>query len=86
MNIQDIAASQRNFFRTGATLRPDRRVQMLRRLRDAILAREDEICAALKKDLNKCGFESYMTEVGMALDELNYAIRHIEKWARGNYA
>ena len=85
MNIQEIAASQRSFFRTGATLRPARRVQMLRRLRDAILAREDEICAALKKDLNKCGFESYMTEVGMALDELNHAIRRTEKWARGKY-
>ena len=39
----------------------------LSRLEKSILAREDEISQALKADLNKSPFESYMSETGMVL-------------------
>lgn len=82
MRIQDILSAQRAFFTSGATLHPSERRQMLVRLQDAIRQQEPLLCEALKKDLNKCGFESYMAEIGMVLDELGYMIRHLEQWAK----
>ena len=40
----------------------------------------DRINAALKKDLNKSAFESYMTEVGMTLAELSYVKKNLPFW------
>ena len=48
----------------------------------SILAREDEISQALKADLNKSPFESYMSETGMVLSEISYAKRHLKGWMK----
>ena len=81
MNIEEIVARQRAFFQTGATLPVSFRVEALKKLRAAIAQREEEIAAALKADLGKSGFEGFMCEIGMALSELSYLIRHTPKFA-----
>ena len=45
-------------------------------------AREDRLHEALKKDLNKSGFESYMTETGLTLSELSYMKKHLKGFAK----
>lgn len=82
MNIQQTVAAQRDYFRSGATLDVRQRLAALRRLEQAVLTHEDAICAALRADLNKSPFESYMCEVGLVLSELSYIRRHLKKWAR----
>ena len=57
------------------------RVRALKRLREAILANEAEINAALKADLGKSGFESYMCEVGLTCSEISYMLRHVRRFA-----
>ena len=59
----------------------EKRVQALQRLRTAILDSEAEINAALKADLGKSGFESYMCEVGLTCSEISYMIRHTRRFA-----
>ena len=59
----------------------EKRVQALQRLRTAILDSEAEINAALKADLGKSGFESYMCEVGLTCSEISYMIRHARRFA-----
>jgi len=81
MNMEELVARQRAYFQTGATLDISFRVEMLKKLRDAIRARENEIGAALMADLGKSDFEGYMCEIGMALSELSYLIRHTPKFA-----
>ena len=81
MNIEALVAGQRDYFRTGATLPVAARRAALRKLRQAILAHEGDIHAALKADLNKSPTESYMCEVGMTLSELGYVERHLARWA-----
>lgn len=44
-------------------------------------AREEELNDALRADLGKSAFESYMCEVGMVLSELTYMIRHTPAFA-----
>lgn len=82
MDIKEILQSQKDFFRSGATLPVSFRLDALRRLRALIVSREDEICRALASDLGKSGYESYMCEVGLALSEISYMIRHLRKFSR----
>ncbi len=44
-------------------------------------AREEELNDALRSDLGKSAFESYMCEVGMVLSELTYMIRRTPAFA-----
>lgn len=82
MEIQEIVARQREFFVSGATLTADWRLERLKELKAAIIRNEDKILAALNADLNKSDFEGYMSEAGMVLDDLGFAIKHLKSWAR----
>ncbi len=80
--IKQIVLKQKTYFNTGATLPVKVRIDALTRLRNAIIKREDEINKALKQDLGKSSFESYMCETGMVLGEINYMLKHIHKFAK----
>ena len=80
--IKSLVNRQRKYFQTGATLPVSTRVSALRRLYDAISKHEKEINEALRKDLGKSGFESYMCETGMVLEELSYMLNHTPRFAR----
>lgn len=79
--IQSLINKQRIFFSTNKTLDISYRIESLIRLRNAIHKYETQINSALKADLGKSFFESYMCEVGLVLSELNYMIKHIKKFA-----
>ena len=80
--IKDIVTKQRKYFQTGATLPVSSRLTALQKLYHAISGHEAEIHDALKKDLGKSGFESYMCETGMVLEEISYMLKHTPKFAR----
>lgn len=77
-----LIAVQREYFGSGVTLPVSSRCEVLKRLYRAIVAREDEIAAALAADLGKSSEESYMCEIGMVLAELSHMMRHLKKYAR----
>ena len=79
--IQSMLKAQQAFFAGGGTLPVEGRIQALKRLRDAIRAHEGEINDALKQDLGKSGFESYMCEVGLTCSEITYMIEHVRSFA-----
>ncbi len=81
MEIRQLVARQRAYFQSGATLPARARVEALRALRSAVAAREEELNDALRADLGKSAFESYMCEVGMVLSELTYMIRRTPAFA-----
>lgn len=80
MKIGKIVERQRNFFRTDRTKELRFRLEALNRLEASIKKHEKDINLALKKDLNKSRFESYMTEVGLTLAELSYVKSHLPFW------
>ena len=82
MDIHEITAAQRRYFQTGATLPVSFRIEMLRRLRDAVDRREEEIGRALAADLGKSGYESFMCEVGLVRSEISYMIRYTRRLAQ----
>ena len=79
--INSLVTRQRKYFQTGATLPVSVRITALRRLYTAIVKYENEIHDALKKDLGKSGFESYMCETGLVLEEISYMLKHIRRFA-----
>lgn len=80
--IKNIVTSQRKYFYTGATLDVDARILALKKLKASILKHENTINEALKKDLGKSDFESYMCETGLVLSEISYMLKHIRSFAK----
>ena len=80
--IKDLVTRQRKYFQTGATLPVSVRVDALKRLYGVISGCEKEIHTALKRDLGKSGFESYMCETGLVLEEISYMLKHIHRFSR----
>ncbi|MGG1397169.1 aldehyde dehydrogenase [Bacillus salipaludis] len=81
-NYHDLLTKQRNFFQSGKTKEISYRIQVLQALGKLIRTNETEIMAALKKDLNKSEFDSYITEIGIVLEEIRFSLKHVNKWAK----
>ena len=79
--IRRIIRRQRAFYDAGGTRSVKRRKRALQFLRAALREMEGEIAAALKKDLGKSASESYMCETGLAMSEITWMLRHIDRLA-----
>jgi len=80
--IKEIREKQLSFFSSLKTRDIKHRKEALRRLRDSIISHDKDISDALKRDLNKSSFESYATETGIVLHELDTMLRNLSGWAR----
>ena len=73
---------QKTFYKSGASRSISFRKEQLRKLYKMISLNEKKINEALWKDLHKSPYESYLTEVGICLEEIKYLIRNLRKFAR----
>ncbi|HHD2752001.1 TPA: aldehyde dehydrogenase [Clostridium perfringens] len=73
---------QRKYFSTNETKDIDFRINKLKKLREVLKNEEEKVFEALRKDLMKSTFESYVTEVAMVYDEINTQIKNIKKWSK----
>lgn len=74
--------SLRQYFQSGATRPLAFRLAQLKKLKQAVLAYEQEIYAALRSDLNKSPEEAWVTEIGLVIKEINYAIKYLPHWIK----
>jgi len=81
LDLSDIIERQRAYFSTDVTKAVNFRHDALQKLLQALISNESMLMKALKADLNKSGFEAYMTEIGMVRDECRFAIKNLRKWA-----
>ena len=79
--IPEIVASQRGYFATHKTKALDYRLDMLRRLRGAIVRYEQRLCDALYRDLHKSYEEAYLTEISIVLGEIDNFLKNLPRWA-----
>lgn len=82
MNIPEILTNQRQYFSTGATRDVAFRLSQLRKLRDALERYEPQLLDSLWQDLHKSPREAFLTEMSIVYGEINYALRHLKKWAK----
>src|SRR6187200_2257699 len=73
-------SSMRNYFETGITHSEKFRRQQLQQLKKSILKHKAAISSALSGDLKKSVEESWITETGFVLAEINYALRNLATW------
>jgi aldehyde dehydrogenase (NAD+) len=80
--MADIASLQqmRDFFNSGTTRPHAFRKEQLKKLRTAILHHEQGLYDALFNDLKKSPEETWVTETGMVIAELNTALKQLRHW------
>lgn len=72
----------RQYFNSGATKPYAFRREQLKKLKAAILKYEEELYSALHADLKKSKEESWVTELGFVVAEINAALRNLRSWMR----
>ncbi|MBR5858479.1 MAG: aldehyde dehydrogenase [Clostridia bacterium] len=82
IEIQGLLGRQRTYYASRATLSIKFRTDMLKRLYRSVKSHEEEICKALFEDLGKSRYEAFMCEVGLAMTEISYMIKHVRGFAR----
>lgn len=70
----------RSYFDSGATRSYAFRKTQLQQLRDAVKKYEKQIHEALYADLKKSPEESWVTETGFLLSEINHTLKHLKNW------
>ena len=70
----------RRFFAGGSTLPYVFRKEQLKNLKASILKHEQHLYDALYADLKKSPEETWVTETGMVIAELNEAIKNLKSW------
>jgi aldehyde dehydrogenase (NAD+) len=82
MSLINKLENLRAYFDSGATLSADFRIAQLKKLKQSILLHEENLYQALYNDLKKSKEETWVTETGMVISELNTALRKLKSWMR----
>ena len=80
--ITAVRQEQKEFFKSGATLKVEFRKAMLTKLLAAMEKWENALAEALWKDLHKSYEEAYLTEISIVKGEIRTHIKNVCKWAK----
>ncbi|HMK25783.1 MAG TPA: aldehyde dehydrogenase [Chitinophagaceae bacterium] len=76
----DALQALRRYFDSGITKGFVFRKEQLKKLKTSILNHEQDLYDALHADLKKSPEETWVTETGMVIAELNAALKHLRNW------
>lgn len=79
--LQDLFNRQKSAFQDGGTRDPSVRIAHLKTLRRILSDNEDAFADALWEDFRKPRFETYVTEIGIVLKDIDFHIRNLRRWA-----
>ncbi|KAL3841470.1 hypothetical protein ACJMK2_019611, partial [Sinanodonta woodiana] len=80
-NISQLASSLRATFHTGRTNSLQWRSEQLKMLLKLLEENRDQLCNALKQDLNKHKFEASVLEIEYCRNDLIYCLNNLSEWA-----
>ena len=80
--VHAIVEKQRAFFRTGATLDVNWRIEQLKKLKQAVIDHRAMLEQALYDDLRKSPVEAYLCDLGPVIVEVNEMLHGLRRWAR----
>jgi len=78
--VADSLQALRSYFETGATRTYSFRKAQLQKLKRGLLKHEKDFHKALYADLGKSAEESWVTETGFLLSEINATLKHLRQW------
>lgn len=82
MKIKDTIDKIRAYFYTNQTRNPDFRIEQLKMLKETVIKYKSEIQKALYYDLHKSPAETMLTEIGIVLNEIDFAVKNLKEWAK----
>jgi len=82
MALQPYLDRQKKFFQTGKTKNVTYRIKQLKKLKNILIQNEELLIGEVYKDFKKSAFETYATEIGLVITDINYAIKNVESWCR----
>lgn len=82
MTLIDDLKKMREYFNSGITKSYNFRKEQLKKLKVSILQHEQALYEALYTDLKKSKEETWVTETGLVISELNAAIKNLRQWMR----
>ena len=62
------------------------RIKKLKKLRTAVIQRQNEFYDAVWKDFHKPQFEAWLSEIFPIIEEIDYAISHLKRWMKDKNA
>jgi aldehyde dehydrogenase (NAD+) len=77
-----VFAHQQEVFHSGITRPIEFRIEQLSTLKKLLKNHEEELIEAVYKDFQKPPFETFGTEIGLIINEINFALKHIEQWVK----
>ncbi|MEP1448620.1 MAG: aldehyde dehydrogenase family protein [Paraglaciecola sp.] len=84
-SVTDIAPkiqALKNTFSKGSTKAFAWRVAQLQQIKKMVIENQDDIFAAMQKDLGRCDMESWTAELGGVVTEVEHSIKHLKKWMK----
>lgn len=80
--IDDVFTKQKKFFDDGNTLDVPFRKEQLRKFKAGIKKFEQEMYEAIYKDFNKSSFDTYLSEISLIINDIDYAISNLDNWTK----
>jgi aldehyde dehydrogenase (NAD+) len=80
--MEQLVKLQRQYFNSNATKSIAFRIAQLKKLKDVIEANESLLIEAIHKDYGKKEFETFISELNIVDDEIEAAIKNLNKWSR----
>ena len=81
-DVEQMIATQRSFYFTGATKDIEFRKQQLILLKETIKKYEHLVLEALALDLRKSEFEAFSNEIGIVYDSISNFLKHLDSWMK----
>ena len=79
-NSIDKLSAMRHYFNSGISRSYVFRKEQLQKLKQAVLDHEHQLYDALYTDLKKSPEETWVTETGFFLSEINHTIKTLRRW------
>lgn len=80
--IGEVTARLRKAFDAGITRGVSWRRRQLEALKRLLVEREPDLLAAVAEDLGKCRTEGWLSEIATVTAEIDYLLKHLERWCK----
>lgn len=82
IDLQIHLDKQKEFFQTGTTKDISFRIEQLKKLKQLLIDNEQLLIDKVHKDFQKSAFETYATEIGLVITDINFTLKNIDSWTK----
>ncbi|CAH1407151.1 unnamed protein product [Nezara viridula] len=79
-NFHHVVSKARETFESGKTRSYEYRKKQLENFKRMVQENGDKIAQSLEQDLKKCKMESFFTEIGLLVTEIDYILENLKQW------